>query len=305
MGRDSNYIEITSISELHQLGKYPGPKHPLISVIEDHALFFRNFPKDGKTYSSPFYVISCKQVVGSFKYGRGNYDFTSGTLLFTAPGQLMTSDADFIVEEGWMLLIHPDMLHGSNLGRQIHNYTFFNYEVNEALHLSEDEHLLIKSSIANIKMECQAGVDKLTQSILVSSIELILHYCERFYQRQFLTRSKVNTDIVMRFERLLKAYFGDDKEILSGLPDVGYFADKLNISSNYLSDLLQKYTKKSTIEHIHMHLIDKAKSLLMEENLSISQIAYGIGFEHASQFTRLFKKRTGLTPTQYRHLDLN
>jgi len=237
------------------------------------------------------------------KYGKGYYDFNEGSLMFTAPGQVIAPGPDVVVDEGWALFFHPDLIHGTDLGRKIHQYSFFNYETNEALHISEEEKLIIKDCVANIQREYSQNIDKHSQGLIVSNIELLLNYCARFYDRQFYTRAKVNSDVVQQFEKLLKDYFSQDTLIEMGLPNVKYFASKLNLSPNYLSDLLNKFTGKTTQEHIHLELIDKAKTLLWGTNNSISEIAYGLGFEHPSHFTKIFKTKTGKSPSEYRHLN--
>ena len=296
------YIDLQSISDLHRMVKYAAPKHPLVSVI-DHRDFYKLRPKEDAFYRFGFYTISCKKFEGLLKYGKGYYDFNEGSLMFTAPGQVIAPGPDIIVDEGWALFIHPDLIHGTDLGRKIHQYTFFNYEANEALHISEDEKLIIKDCIAKIEKEYSQNIDKHSQGLIVSNIELLLNYCSRFYDRQFYTRAKVNSDVVQQFEKLLKDYFSQETLIEAGLPNVKYFASRLNLSPNYLSDLLNKFTGKTTLEHIHLELIDKAKSLLWGTNNSISEIAYGLGFEHPSHFTKIFKSKTGKSPSEYRYLN--
>jgi AraC-like DNA-binding protein len=296
------YIDLQSISDLHKLVKYAPPKHPLISVI-DHADFYAKRPKEDAVYRFGFYTISCKKFEGLLKYGKGYYDFSEGSLLFTAPGQTITPGPDVTVDEGWALFFHPDLIYGTDLGKKIHQYSFFNYEANEALHISEEEKLTIKDCVAKIEREYSQNIDKHSQGLIVSNIELLLNYCNRFYDRQFYTRAKVNSDVVQQFEKLLKDYFSQVTLIETGLPNVKYFASRLNLSPNYLSDLLNKFTGKTTQEHIHLELIDKAKSLLWGTDDSISEIAYELGFEHPSHFTKIFKSKTGKSPSQYRHLN--
>lgn len=296
------YLDLQSISDLHKLVQYAPPRHPLISVI-DHADFYAKRPKADVTYRFGFYTISCKKFDGLLKYGKGYYDFSEGSLLFTAPGQVLAPGPDVVVEEGWALFIHPDLIHGTDLGKKMHQYTFFNYEANEALHISEEEKLTIKDCVAKIEREYSQNIDKHSQGLIVSNIELLLNYCNRFYDRQFYTRAKVNSDVVQQFEKLLKDYFSQSTLIEAGLPNVKYFSSKLNLSPNYLSDLLNKFTGKTTQEHIHLELIDKAKSLLWGTNNSISQIAYGLGFEHPSHFTKIFKSKTGKSPSEFRHVN--
>jgi len=297
-----NYIDLENISDLHKLVQYAPPKHPLISVIE-HTDFYAKRPKTDGFYRFGFYTISCKKFEGYLKYGKGHYDFNEGSLMFTAPWQVIAPGANVTVDEGWALFIHPDLIHGTDLGRKIHQYSFFNYEANEALHISEDEKQIIKDCIDKIEREYAQNIDKHTQGLIVSNIELLLNYCDRFYDRQFYTRKKVNSDVVQQFETLLKDYFSQSSLIDVGLPSVKYFASKLNLSPNYLSDLLNKFTGKTTQEHIHLELVDKAKSLLWGTNNSISEIAYGLGFEHPSHFTKIFKTKTGKSPSAYRHVN--
>jgi len=294
------YIDIKSISDLHRMVQYASPRHPLVSVI-DHCDFYKSYrPKADVFYRFGFYIISCKKFDGLLKYGKGHYDFNEGSLMFTAPDQVIGPGPDVQVEKGWALFIHPDLIHGTDLGKKIHQYSFFNYEINEALHISEEEKQIIKDCVAKIEKEYAQNIDKHSQGLIVSNIELLLNYCNRFYDRQFYTRAKVNSDVVQQFEKLLKDYFSQNNLIETGLPNVGYFASRLNLSPNYLSDLLGKFTGKTTQEHIHLELIDKAKTMLWGTNQSISEIAYGLGFEHPSHFTKIFKTKTGKSPSEYR-----
>ena len=291
---------IHSISDLHDMVKRPRPRHPLISVV-DHTEFYTERPEYDGLYQFGFYTISCKKFDGLLHYGKSQYDFKEGSLMFTAPGQVIGAGPDCKVHEGWALFIHPDLLHGSALGKKMHEYSFFHYEVNEALHISNEEDKIIKDCVDKIAREYMQGIDKHTQPLIVSNVELLLNYCNRFYDRQFYTRAKVNSDVVQRFEALLKDYFNQSNLIEAGLPPVTWFASKLNLSPNYLSDLLQKSTGKSTVEHIHLELVEKAKTLLWSTEGSISEIAYELGFEHPSHFTRIFKAKTGKSPSEYRN----
>jgi AraC-like DNA-binding protein len=295
-------INIESISDLHDLVKQPRPRHPLISVV-DHTKFYTGRPEEDALYRFGFYSISCKKFEGLLHYGKSHYDFREGSLMFTAPGQVIGGGPSCKVYEGWAMFIHPDLLYGTALGKKMHQYTFFHYEVNEALHISEEEDMIVKDCINKIAREYMQTIDKHTQSLIVSNVELLLNYCNRFYDRQFYTRAKVNLDVVQRFEALLKNYFDQGTLIETGLPPVTYFASKLNLSPNYLSDLLQKSTGKSTVEHIHIELVEKAKSLLWGTGGSISEIAYELGFEHPSHFTKIFKAKTGKSPSEFRNLN--
>ena len=299
---DNSIIDIESIGDLHDLVQYSRPRHPLVSVI-DHTDFYAKRPKDNAFYRFGFYTISCKKFEGLLSYGKSRYDFKDGSLMFTAPGQVIGAGPDVKVDEGWALFIHPDLLHGTSLDNKMQLYSFFHYEVNEALHISEEESRIIKDCVDKIAREYTQSIDKHTQSVIVSSIELLLNYCNRFYDRQFYTRAKVNADIVQRFERLLKDYFNQSDLTEAGMPAVTYFSSRLNLSASYLSDLLQKFTGKSTMEHIHLELVEKAKSLLWGTENSISEIAYELGFEYASHFTKIFKAKTGKSPKEYRNLN--
>ncbi|GGB18476.1 helix-turn-helix domain-containing protein [Puia dinghuensis] len=296
------YIDLESIDDLYDLVKFPRPRHPLVGVI-DHTDFYAMRHKDDSLYRFGFYTISCKKFEGLLHYGKGHYDFKEGSLLFTAPGQVIGPGPDVKVEEGWALFFHPDLLYGTDLGKKMHQYSFFHYEVNEALHISEEEKRLVKDCVDKIAREYMQSIDKHTQGLIVSNLELLLNYCNRFYDRQFYTRAKVNSDVVQRFETLLKEYFNQSTLIETGLPAVTYFASKLHLSPTYLSDLLQKFTGKSTMEHIHLELVEKAKSLLWGTENSISEIAYELGFEHPSHFTKIFKAKTGKSPSEFRHLN--
>jgi len=293
------YIDLESISDLHALVQYTPPRHPLISVI-NHSDFYAKRPKTEALYRFGFYTISCKRFEGLLYYGKGHYDFNEGSLLFTAPGQVIGPGPDVKVDEGWALFIHPDLLHGTSLGSRISSYTFFHYEVNEALHVSDEEAAVLKDCVDKIAREISLPIDKHTQSVLVSTVDLLLNYCSRFYDRQFYTRAKVNSDVVQRFEGLLKDYFSQASLIEVGIPSVGYFASELHLSASYLSDLLQRFTGKSTVEHIQLELVEKAKNLLWGTENSISEIAYELGFEHPSHFTKVFKAKTGKSPKEYR-----
>ena len=298
----NKYVDINSISDLHALFGWAKPKHPLVSLI-DLSEINRSDIKEDTFYRMGFYSILFKKFIGIVKYGMSYYDFTEGTLMFTEPNQVISLSRDLQVEECWGLIFHPDLLNNSSLGNKINSYSFFHYEANEALHISEDEKLTLKDAVEKIRKEYSQNIDKHTQTLIQTSIELILNYCDRFYDRQFITRSKVSNDIVQRFERMLKDYFNNETLVDLGLPDVKHFATALNLSANYLSDLLKRYTGKSTQEHIHLQLIDRAKTMLWSSDKSISEIAFELGFEHPSHFTKIFKTKTGKSPTEYRHLN--
>ncbi len=295
-------VDIVSIAGVHTFYNYGKPNHPLITIV-DLTKVEPDRPKEEVFYRTPLYTVICKRFEGVMKYGKSNYDFDDGSLMFTAPHQVISVSPGLHVTEGWGLFFHPDLLHGSELGRKIHEYGFFHYDVNEALHISDTEKRILLDSLEKIKSEYSQNFDKHTRGLILDNLHLLLNYCTRFYNRQFLTRSKPGNDIVQRFERMLTDYFSQETLIESGLPDVKYFASGLNLSPNYLSDLLNKYTGKTTLEHIHLHLIDKAKSLLLSTQKSISEIAYDLGFDHPSHFTKLFKSRTGTAPRGFRSLN--
>ncbi len=294
------FISIKSVADLHRFYDEGSPKHPLITVID-----LKNVSRSDENfadylYSLDLYTIVYKKFKGSLKYGRSNYDFQEGTLMFTTPNQVMSPSADTEVEEGWFLAFHPDFIYGSDLGKKIQKYSFFQYESNEALHISEDEKVLLDEVIARIKKEYSQNIDRHTQGLILNQIEMLLNYSDRFYDRQFFTRNKTGNDITQRFESLLNDFFNDAHLIEKGIPEVKYFAEKLNLSSNYLSDLLSKFTGKTTIEHIHLKLVDKAKNILLGTTKSVSEIAYELGFEHPSHFTKIFKTKAGISPLHFR-----
>lgn len=303
MQKPDRFHHFESISELSRFLQVPEPRHPLVSAIPDHTDFYALRPREQTVYRFGFFTISCKQLHGKLKYGRGHYDFSGGSLLFTAPNQQIAAGPEVSVDKGWALFIHPDLLYGTPLAKRMQEYHFFHYEVNEALHVSNEEKAILKDCLDHIDRECRQGTDKHTQRILVSNIELLLNYCDRFYDRQFYTRAKVNADVVQRFEQLLSEYFARDTLIDTGLPDVGYFAERLNLSNNYLADLMQKFTGKTTIEHIHLGMVNRAKDLLWGSEATVSEIAYRLGFEHPSHFARVFRAKTGLSLTDYRRLN--
>lgn len=295
------YLDIQSISELHVFFRYGKPQHPLITAI-DLSKVDRSYRKPGVSYRLNLYSIACKKVEGSLKYGRTTYDFSEGSLMFTAPYQVLSPGIENKVE-GWAIYIHPDFLNASGKGQKLTSYSFFGYDTNEALHISDAEKNVLEDCLKNISREISMNLDTHSHHLILSNLELMLSYCSRFYGRQFLTRIKASNDIVEKFDRILNDYFAQDTLIESGLPDVKYFASRLNLSANYLSDLLSKYTGKSTQEYIHLKLIDKAKSMLWSTENSIAEIAYTLGFEYPSHFTKFFKTKTGYSPKEYRNLN--
>jgi len=297
---EERYVDIKSVEELHRFYGCGTPKHPLITII-DYTTINPKRDRENLVYRSELYVITCKRIEGPVKYGQFYYDFEEGTLMFAAPQQVLSATDETRVIEGWGLFFHPDILYSSELGKKIHEYSFFNYYVNEALHISEDEKNTLLDCLYKIKKEYEQNLDKHTRGLILDNLRLLLNYCNRFYDRQFLTREKVSNDLVQKFEALLIDYFSNDSLTELGIPNVKYFATRMNLSSNYLSDLLNKFTGKSTQEHIYLQLIDKAKTLLWGTGRNISEIAYDLGFEHPSHFTKLFKMKVGISPKQFRN----
>ncbi len=298
---------IDSISQAHQAMGLPKPKHPLVSVVYTKD-FKSEIDFNGVKIINNLYQITLKQLgCGNLYYGKNSYDYEEGTLVFASPGQVTMFEgempADNTDDEGWTLAFHPDLIRKSTLSDKIDRYSFFNYDVNEALHLSEDELKTITELLDKIIKEYSQNLDKHSQNLIISNIELVLDYCTRFYDRQFYTRANLNSDIVSKFERLLKAYYQAEAVNELGLPNVQYLANELNLSSNYLSDLLKKETGKTAQEHIHHYVIDKAKNILLNSGNSISEIGYSLGFEYPQHFSNLFKSKTGMSPSEYRNLN--
>jgi len=292
---------IHSISEFHRLRGLPKPEHPLISVV-DYSAVQRPENISEVNWVLDYYSISLKRGIdGYLKYGQQDYDFNEGVMFFISPNQVFRIEAkDKAHEEksGWMLLIHPDFLWNTSLAKSIQQYDFFDYTVNEALFLSDKEEKTLDFIIDSIRQEYHANIDKFSQNIIVSQIETLLSYSERFYERQFITRKITNHQMLSRVEELLNAYFSGDA--VKGLPTVQFIAQELNVSPNYLSRLLRTLTGQSTQQFIQVKVILRAKERLSTTELSISEIAYELGFEHPQSFTKLFRNKTNLTPTEFR-----
>lgn len=273
--------------------------HPLVSVVnfnEIPSIFhFRR--------AMGLYAVFLKNVkCGDMKYGIQPYDYEEGTLIFVSPGQVYGIDSNGIPMKpsGYALVFHPDLLAGTQLGNTIKNYTFFSYEVNEALHLSARERATVVDCLDNISLEIEQSIDQHSKTLIVSNIELLLNYCMRFYDRQFITRNHVNKDMLIRFERLLEDYFTSGKAVALGLPGVAYCAEQLHLSPNYFGDLIKKETGRSALEFIHIKLIEAAKGKMFNGEKAISEVAYELGFKYQQHFTRLFKQKTGMTPNDFR-----
>ena len=293
--------KIKTISEYHQFRGLPKPEHPLVSVINFESI--KQISDDEpRSIVQDFYAIALKKNVNcKMNYGQQEYDFDEGTMFFISPGQVFSIQANAaLTHTGWLLLIHPDFFWNTSLSKTIKQYEYFSYAVNEALFLSEKEEFTVTAVLRNIKQEYHSNIDTFSQSIIISQIETLLNYSERFYQRQFITRKKANHQILERLEEVLKNYFDSDFLINKGIPTVQYIAETLNISPNYLSGLLKTLTGQSTQQHIHDKLIEKAKGKLSITDLSIGEIAYQLGFEHSQSFSKLFKTKTNQSPLEFR-----
>lgn len=276
--------------------------HPLVSVVHlDKAN-----PRKLRRLRYGFYTVFLKQIYcGDLRYGLSNYDYEGGTLIFLAPNQVIGENGNnnYYQPQGIALVFQPDLIAGTSLGKNIGDYHFFSYAVNEALHLSEQERKIVEDCFAKIEYELQHAIDKHSKQLIVSNIELFLNYCTRFYDRQFITRDNVNKGILERFEELLNGYFYSDKPQDIGLPSVSWCADEMNLSTNYFGDLIKKETGVSAQEYIQSKVINVAKERIFDVDKSISEIAYELGFKYPQHFTRVFKQKTGITPNEYKNLN--
>lgn len=299
-------LNIESIDSFHKILGLTPPDHPLISIISDKESLGRaDFDEAlfNVRFSTKMYAIMYKDnISGSLSYGRNTYDFQDGTLIFVQPGQVLKTPfkSEVMGKRGWTLLFHPDLLHNSNLATKMNTYNFFSYESNEALHLSNKEKVFVAGVIEQIKGEIAQNLDQHSQKLIVSNLELFLNYALRFYDRQFFTRTKVNSDYVTSFEKALNQYFENGQAKINGIPTAVYFGEQLNLSPNYLSDLLKRETGKGIKEYTDEYLIAKAKILLLNSSISVSELAYELGFDYPQSFTRLFRKKTGHSPKDFR-----
>jgi AraC-like DNA-binding protein len=270
MASKKKHIEINSVSELHRLMGLPKPSHPLISLIKLDDVIRPTHP-DEVHFILNFYSISLKRnVKGKLRYGQHYYDFDEGVLGMTSPTQILSVNSeDNYAVSGWWLVFHNDFILNYQLGKTIHNYGFFSYAIHEALHLSDSEEKMLESVFKNIAQEYQTSIDQFSQDVMISQLELLLNYCNRFYNRQFLTRKTAYNDLLAKLETLLNEYLNTDKIIEQGLPSVQYFSERLNVSPSYLSDLLKALTGQSTQQHIHNKVIEQAKIKLTTTNLSV------------------------------------
>lgn len=298
---EKEIVKISSISEMHQVLGFPKPKHPLISLIDTAHLAVPPEAIGTKTVSD-LYMISIKDGNCGMDYGRNSFDFEEGVMVFSAPGQVYTTRREINRGDikGWVLYFHLDLIRKTHLGEIIDDYSFFNYDVFEALHLSETEENTVNDCIANIKNEYEQRIDNHSQRVIISNLELLLNYSLRFYERQFNTRTNQSKDIVSVFEKQLKTYYSEKKALELGLPSIERFARHANLSQHYFSDLIKKETGRSPKDHINEFIVDRAKNMLLSTELSISEIAFDLGFNYPHYFTRLFKSKTGKTPGAYR-----
>jgi AraC-like DNA-binding protein len=298
-------LHLKSISDIAQL--IPGwkPKHPLVAII-DFAQVDDYMPEDTRI-SADFYTLLFKNYcTNRIKYGRQSFDFQDGSLICIAPKQTITMDTD--VEKrpdrlGWGFFFHPDLIRGTALGEKIEQYSFFTYEISEALHLSDKEKQMLWDSVQKIQNELDEKIDVHSQTLIVSNIELLLNYCVRYYGRQFITRTSSNSNYVVQVEKLIKSYFRNSDVRNNGLPTVKYLAEQVHLSPNYLSDLLKKETGMNAQDHIHYQLIEEAKRILLNTDQNVSEIAYELGFEYPQYFSKLFKLKTGKTPLEFRSMN--
>ncbi|MBC7904481.1 MAG: AraC family transcriptional regulator [Gemmatimonadaceae bacterium] len=291
-----------TISEFHRFRGLPKPEHPLISVINLESI--GSLPANEMSLVKDFYSIALKRDFKiKMKYGQQDFDFDEGVMFFMAPGQVLRLEVEFetpIKQSGWMLHVHPDFLWNTALAKHIKDYEYFDYSVNEALFLSEKEENIISGIMQNIQQEYQSNIDNFSQDVIIAQLELLLTYSQRFYQRQFITRRITNHKILAALEETLTKYFDSEQLINEGLPTVQYIAGELNISPNYLGEVLKMLTGQSTQHHIHDRLIEKAKEKLSTSDLTVSEIAYELGFVHPQSFSRLFKSKTTVSPAKFR-----
>lgn len=290
-----------TIDQYNKFNNHP-TLHPLVSVID----FSKAHKRTGSKMNFGLYCIFLKEVVcGDLIYGRHYYDYQEGTLVFIAPGQVIdvANKTDLYQPAGYGLVFHPDLIKGTALGKNINDYNFFSYNTNESLHLSEKERQLVLECFSKINFELQQSPDKHSRKLIASNIELFFNYCERFYDRQFITRDTLNKGILEKFEELLNGYFASDNPFSIGVPTVAWCADALHLSPNYFGDLIKKETGKSPQEYVQNKIIDTAKNKIYDAGKTVNEIAYELGFKYPQHFTRLFKQKTGMSPVEYRKLN--
>jgi AraC family transcriptional activator of pobA len=298
-------FKFESLSEAHQALGLPAPKHPLISLINNNCIASSRLNTPHHAHVLNIYKISYKpKLSGKIRYGQGQYDFGEGGLMFAAPGQVFGAapeeDITAATSSLYTLLIHPDFLWNYPLAKKIRQYGFFSYSANETLHLSEEEKNTILSIFKMIGDELNSKIDDFSQDVVISEIELLLTFADRFYKRQFITRKAASNDLLQKLEELLNEYFSNEQSLNRGLPSVAYLAEQLHLTPSYLSDMLRSLTGQNAQQHIHEKLIEKAKEKLTTTNLTVSEVAYALGFEHSQSFSKLFKTKTSLSPLEFR-----
>jgi AraC family transcriptional regulator, transcriptional activator of pobA len=292
---------IHSVTEQHRMLALPKPAHPLISVFNFEDIDHANAHTHSETLILDLFCLSLKRnVTGKVRYGQGYCDFDEGILFGTAPGQVTSNLTDNHKPSGWCVVFHPDLIRGHALGGRMKDYGFFNYAVKEALHLSEGEETLMLALMSMLRDELNARVDGYSQAVLIAHLDLLLSYVHRFYGRQFTARTPISHDVLIRLETVLFAYFSSGRAVSEGLPTVSYLASELHFSDSYLSDLLRSYTGQNTQGHIHRYVIERAKDLLTQTQLTVGEIGFQLGFSVPQSFSRLFKQKTNITPLAYR-----
>ncbi len=291
-------IRVNTITEFHRLVGLPMPEHPLISIVD----YTQVKEPAGISAVFGFYSVSLKRGANKLIYGQQKYDFDGGVMFFLTPNQVLQAQeiTSEVERSGWVLLLHPDFLWNASLAKKIKQFEYFDYSVNEALFLSEKEETTVNEIVKNISQEYHTNIDKHSQNVIIAQLELLFTYSQRFYERQFITRKITNDKVLNRLEDVLTDYFNNEDLLLKGLPTVHHIANTLNISTKYLSNLLKQLTGQTTQQHIHNKLIEKAKEKLSTTDLSASEIAYELGFEHSQSFSKLFKSKTNFSPLEFR-----
>jgi len=301
----NDLLHLKTISDLYKFLNLGYAQHPLVAIVDFSKTI--EYITEEISIKTDFYSILFKNYCRNhIRYGRKTLDFQDGSLVCLAPNRVITIDTDVEVKEdmmGWGLFFHPDLIRGSALGNKIKDYSFFSYEMSEALHLSEKEKQLLYDCILKIEGELIQNIDSYSQVLIASNIELLLNYCSRYYGRQFITRKSANLDVVSNVENILKGYFKNEDRGNERMPSVKYLASKVNLSPSYLSDLLKRETGLNAQDHIHYFVIEQAKNILLQTNQSVSEIAYSLGFEYPQYFSRLFKQKTGKTPIEFRNFN--
>lgn len=296
-------IKVNSVSEVHDFFGFDKPNHPLISILKVNTPL-DTIEIEKFKYSIGLFQISlkdnCPYTISN--YGKNSYDFEEGSMIFTAPNQVLEFEKNSVNKEdtGWTIIFHPDLIRNSELGKNIEKYSFFSYASNESLHISNEERKTITEISHKIEKEFSGNIDAHSQTLIISNLELLLNYCVRFYDRQFYTRTNLNKDVASQFEQLIKTYYASNTQLVKGIPTVQYCAEALGFSPKYLSDLLKKETGSSTQDHIHKYIIEKAKISLLNSTNSASEIAYALGFEYPQYFSKIFKKKTEMSPNEFR-----